>query len=76
MRLFRLGSLTKNNKIGIRVFALYTINPFSQIFNAIRCVINYRKLGLVRFIKILGLRATVVLNVNRENKQNVKEVKN
>ena len=76
MRLFRLGSLRKNNKIGIRVFVLDAINPFSQIFNAIRCVIDYKKMGLVRFIKILGLRATIVLNLNRNGEENVKEVKN
>jgi hypothetical protein len=68
MRLFRLGSLFKNNRIGIRVIAIYTLNPFKQIIESIKCIVDYKKMGLIIFVKIFGFRATIVLNkkINKE----------
>lgn len=55
MRLFRLGTLLKNGKLGIRLVACYTWNPFKKWF-------VFRRMGYVRFLRLPGIRFTFVVN--------------
>ena len=57
MRLFRMGKITDNTKIGIRLFSVYIWNPFGLLF-------NFRREGYVRFLRLPGIRIIYVVNKN------------
>lgn len=60
MRL-RFGSLkNKNGILGIRLLVFYPINPVLQCADALKQFFNFRKCGLVRFLRFPGFRIVII----------------
>lgn len=62
MRL-KIGNLkNKGGIFGIRCVVFYPVNPFRQLVKALSAFFSYKRLGLIRFLRLPGVRVTIVKN--------------
>lgn len=62
MRLFKIGRLRTNKKIGIRVLILHWINPLRQIIDMLKSILWLRRTGYLRVLRLPCFKISWVVN--------------